>query len=349
MVMLSPGMVETSIGLVGAWASGVVLQAWQAALTIASLAVVARFYVWEARLLVGFYRQHLEQTWTPGEGVAHRSEMDDPFLAVLARLRLLRPRPRCKGEFGPPEEHMEEPQRTEQALRRGWDRMLPWRCHSRHTVSAGYALETMPGWLGDAAGSRSGCWYLMVQMLFQISIAINVGFFYAHPWAPTSAGGLTQLVVLTICVFGGGFWTLMGTANDVLEGASLAVVYQMEAMANLLTMFANLIADPGDVDSVTTSLVFSEWSTRLLMWSIYVPLALPVYDALVVPIVQKVKGASDDPLAICLAFISACILVPFEILMIIFEPTVGCCMTAFCAVFAELEGSVIQDSILHEA
>ena len=97
-----------------------------------------------------------------------------------------------------------------------------------------------------------------------------------------------------------------------------------------------------------TSLSIADWSAQLLLYNLYIPLLLPCYDAVVVPIVQRVQGAGDDPLAVSLALLSACIFVPLEIIAALFELSFGFCMEAGCAIAAELEGS-FQEAFLHEA
>ena len=62
---------------------------------------------------------------------------------------------------------------------------------------------------------------------------------------------------------------------------------------------------PDDVKTISFSIQLAEWSATLLMYGMYVPLVLPVYDSLIVPIVQKVWSAGDDPLAIALALMCA--------------------------------------------
>jgi hypothetical protein len=105
------------------------------------------------------------------------------------------------GEFGVPDEDMEEPKRTEMAFVRQWESMLPClptRYRTKEPTTPGIVLERLPGWLADAAGSKRGCTYLMVQVILQLLIALNIGFFNANAWAPTSTGGLTQACMVGV-------------------------------------------------------------------------------------------------------------------------------------------------------
>ena len=100
LIMLSPGLVEACTGIIGLWSTGTPLDGLQAILTIGSALFVSYFYAWQAMLVVRFYRKFVADCWAESDEVTERSEIDDPFLACLARLHLVRPRPRCKGAHG---------------------------------------------------------------------------------------------------------------------------------------------------------------------------------------------------------------------------------------------------------
>ena len=72
----------------------------------------------QLRYLARFYRDRHEVAWAPSDPPSSYSDVEDPLLALLVRVRLLRPRNREQGGFEAPEDdpEAEEPHRTEDAL-----------------------------------------------------------------------------------------------------------------------------------------------------------------------------------------------------------------------------------------
>lgn len=61
--------------------------------------------------------------------------------------------------------------------------------------AAGYHLERLQGWIGDGSATCFGLAFPVVLLIVQLVLAVNAGFLFAHPWAPTSSGQFTQLGV----------------------------------------------------------------------------------------------------------------------------------------------------------
>ena len=175
------------------------LEGWSISLSVLVMLGIFWFVLTELLTLRTFRRVHHADTWQGAEKPCSNAEVDDPFLALMGKMRLMRPRLRGRGGFEAPEEDCAEPARTERALRRAfcWSPRWPWRWCCKGDARAGDVLETLPMWTEDA-GEGKGIYYLYVQFLIQLIIAIQVGFLFAHSFNVTSAGGLFNLVSILV-------------------------------------------------------------------------------------------------------------------------------------------------------
>jgi len=337
-LIFASGVVESSVAILGAWAGAYnyVFHRWHVAIAFTSLSLVAIFFAWQLRALLVFYRTHRRVAWVPNKVPAQASEVEDPLLALLTKLRLPTPRLREKGVFETPKELVVEPLRTESALNRHfvWCKAgeYIWRPFRRQisrlaggraaaleakrrqtagraslvTSYPGFDLERLLAWVDGSSGTRVGACYVLVQVIFQMCIAVNTGFLYAHPFAPTNDGQVVQLSVLVALTTSASLFAALGTANDLWEGWSTAAVYVLEAAAMCHLLSATLAQRGTNVTdseqrelNVLVALRSADAAAQLLSACSYIPLGVATYDAIVVPVVTRMRAAeSSDPRAI---------------------------------------------------
>ena len=246
-----------------------------------------------------------------------------------------------------PEEDAQEPEQTERALQRlvlcrlklfGRSRLR--RKKQMDTPRAGDEMIMLSAWLGDAAGkSLRSCWYVLFQLLIQLAISMQVGFLYAHPWAPSSFGTRFQLGLIVCFLFIATVWAAHGAANDRLEGWNTSLCYGMEFVATLLLFIAAYVAVPGDAASVEVAINLADWSVDILFYGIFVPMGLTVYDTFVAPLVLMAWKSEGTWYEILIQIVLTCMLLPLEILRTFF----GWCETSSLAdLAAELEGAACE-------
>jgi len=242
-IIFAGGLVEASTAVLGALASGVPISAPLATVSKVAPVLVAVFLLLQLRRLVHFHRAHMRTSWENSEPPADAKEIADPLLALLVRLRMLRPRPRERGGYVVPEQYAVEPQRTELALAEAFscglcfrERMARWFFHRRlghytkRLDTAGWHLERLNSWLTDGVATAAGLCFSMMQVVLQLALAINTGFFFAHPFALSIAGQIAQLCLnLALQIFAALF-VMCGTANDLWNGAAVASVYLLEGV-----------------------------------------------------------------------------------------------------------------------
>ena len=94
MLVFSGGIVEAAMAIIGASVAGFAMPAWSVAAANAAIVAIFLFVAEQVRELYDFYRKHREACWMKNDVPESRSEMDDPLLAFLSRLHLIRPRNR---------------------------------------------------------------------------------------------------------------------------------------------------------------------------------------------------------------------------------------------------------------
>ena len=81
------------------------MEPWSLALSICVVTVVVAFHVLEVRTLSRFRRlDKSTPMWQGNEKPLNNAEVDDPCLALLGKLRILRPKLRGRGGFEAPDE-----------------------------------------------------------------------------------------------------------------------------------------------------------------------------------------------------------------------------------------------------
>jgi hypothetical protein len=154
-----------------------------------TMALLVGLYLSQVRRLCRFASRHSKGCWIPSKQPTSVAKVEDPFLCMMASLRLVRPRNRRQGLFMTPDsdDGMNEPRRTIDEIRRAfsfcetvcWCSCLQafslcgcgkarssneraWKRRLRSAElakgqTAGRSLETLGVWLGkDAAGSYMG-------------------------------------------------------------------------------------------------------------------------------------------------------------------------------------------------
>mmetsp|Transcript_55157 Transcript_55157/g.144819 ORF Transcript_55157/g.144819 Transcript_55157/m.144819 type:complete len:579 (+) Transcript_55157:80-1816(+) len=355
--LFTSGIIECAAAIIGAHAGGgIEIEAWELIMAWISMVGTFGFYIQQTYALLHFYRHHAKDLWVPVDEPASVGEIEDPIYAVVGgardclRLKRLKLRTRELGEFVPPDEDEEEPGKTERALWRaftcGFDQ---WIIGKRRT-RVGDQMVMLTLWMSDSSGwGRPGVLYLLVQTWLQLFISLWVGLLFAHPFAPTSPGVRTQLYVITALLFLAFVWTIGGTANDKLEGYNTGLVYGLECFVSMLMLASNILAErAGDnQEDLEFALSLAEICVQVLLLSIFVPIALTVYDAAIVPLarIMRKQGGCDRDTLVRLAFM--CILVPLEIA----RSYCGMCNTSFADLAAEMEdlGSELIATVADDA
>ena len=198
---------------------------------------------------------------------------------------------------------------------------------SQRSGSGGERLERLQMWTRDGTSSPAGVAFGFVMISIQFALSTNTGLLYVHPWARTTLGqkvrlGINAGIQLTSAIFAAG-----PAANDILHGLGISVVFLLEGAATLCLLVSTLIMDgssPADFAVGNASLVANNASdvfvaasanasaaassdeeahlarvaqalqlariaARILSFSIFVPLALTVYDGIMVPIVEHMR------------------------------------------------------------
>ena len=286
----APGMAFASTAVVGAQASGAhEMEAWS--LWVASIAAlgIGWFLLTEFVTLRRFRKEHEASSWQGAEKPQESAEVDDPILALMGRMRLMRPRLRSRGGFEAPEEDSSEPARTERALRRAflWTPRWPWRwCCGKDGERAGDVLDTLPMWMDDS-GQGAGVYYIFVQFTLQLIVAMQVGLLYANPWNGTSVGGLFNLSSTIAWQVALVLWVASHKANDLFTALENLSSYVAELSGTCLVLASNLIAAraDGDLELLATSLELATVGSNIFVYSAFLPIAFTVYDTFIVPVV----------------------------------------------------------------
>ena len=290
-------------------------EAWSLALACMVLATIALFFLSEFLTLRRFLRMHGDACWQGAEKPQARREVDDPFLALMGRMRLCRPRLRGRGGFEAPEEDCAEPARTERALQRALCITLrwPWRCGTKDE-RAGDVLETLPMWTEDA-NSGKGIYFVYVQVLIQLVIAMLTGFLFAHPFNASSPGGLLNIVSLVALQLFMVLWVGSTTANDLGTAIDTLSGYIVELTATCLLVSANILADraKGDEETLATSLELAIISSNLLIYSCFLPMVFTAYDSFLVPAVLMCWKSDLSYSETCCQMVTTAVMLPVTI------------------------------------
>jgi len=232
---------------------------WSVVLAGLAVGLITIFLVFQIRRVLDFYLAHSAECWVALESPDHRSDVDDPALALLGRLCCLRPYSREQGVFVMPEEEVVEPQRTELALaeafncgmgfrrriaRRFFHRRVGYYAkHDARSNTAGHKLERLNVWLGEGTATRAGVFFLVVRVFVQMAIAVNTGFLFAHPFSVSVHGQKVQLGLNVGLLVFVGLFSAVGVANDVWNGVLVSLMYLLEAAANACTLASVLRVD----------------------------------------------------------------------------------------------------------
>lgn len=272
-LVFSGGLCESATAILGALAAGYPMAPWAVAVSCIALLLVIAFLASQVRRLVQFYTHHREETWQKREPPASAADVEDPLLALLCRLRAVRPRHRAQGEFAVPESEAKEPHRTELALAEAFNcglgcRTTVARCcfnrksghyagHTAGTDTAGHSLERLQGWMRDGSGSRAGAAFNVVIIVAQLILSINTGFLFVNPWSSTSTGQKVRLGVnIALQTFCAAF-TMGPAANDLLNGLGVSLVFICEGLATACLLASTIVMD-GAADSISASATGNE-------------------------------------------------------------------------------------------
>jgi len=345
MIVFSCGLVEAACAILGALAGGYDMSPTHVALACIALSMVLAFDVSQMRQLVHFYRVHMSVCWTYQDHPSSRSQIEDPLLALVCRLRLIRPRNREQGAFDVPGQEASEPQRTELALAEAFScgfgfqrRIARFLFHRKlgHYVqydrdTPGHSLERLQGLLCDGVATRLGILFQVVQVAVQLTIAVHTGIVFSRGASPS-----TQITLMSVnlgCQTLGAIFTASFTANDLWNGAVVACVFALEASASCCLLWSmvlmhhdtasdakqhlNATINATHLDNsaqqlrVSRAVQLAADAATLLQAAIFLPLSLIVYDSMVVPVVNFIwRVDAGSPLELLCSFLTALVVVP---------------------------------------
>ena len=131
LMSFASGLTTNTVSVYGVNAAGLTISTVLYAFSLSTSVLLVAFLAWQLLAVVRFHLAAGKALWVAEPPVESVDEMDDPLLRLLARLKLMRPRMRGRGEYAPAEDAMAEPARTQRALRRAmtWGGILeclPW-------------------------------------------------------------------------------------------------------------------------------------------------------------------------------------------------------------------------------
>jgi hypothetical protein len=300
-----------------------------------ALVLVFAFDIFQMRRLAHFCRAHMSQCWEVQDRPSSRSEVDDPLLALLCRIRLIRPRSREQGAFASPSEEAQEPQRTELALAEafncgmGFRRQIARLLFNRklgHYVrydrdTPGQSLERLQSLLCDGVATRMGILFQVIQVVVQLTIAIPTGIIFSSE-NTTPATHFTLLSINLACQLLAAVFTAAGTANDLWNGLTAASVFALEASSTCcllwsmalvpeITPNATIAEDNAHRLALARSVQLGVYAAELLRAAIFVPLCLIIYDSIIVPIIKFIwRQDTGSPLELLTSLLIAMVVVP---------------------------------------
>ena len=137
--LFATGLVQASSDILGTSAAGFELATSILVAATAGVGFVLLGLLLQVARVIKFYRAHGKAIWKPSEEtMSNYADMDDPLFRAIWKCLRLKPSPRMKGTWEQPEEVMQEPGRTERALKRAeWFgvKWLIYRCYGSLTSS----------------------------------------------------------------------------------------------------------------------------------------------------------------------------------------------------------------------
>ena len=179
-------------------------------------------------------------------------------------------------------------------------------------------------WLGDGTATRAGISFQLVLVLIQVALATTSGFFSTHPHNLTPCGQYVRLGTNLILVGFAALFTAAGTANDVLNSFAIAISYTLEASAIACILASVVLFDDSLLSTakreeerlarVEAAMRLGVASLLLLQAASFPPLALRMYDSLVVPIVLEVWSQDPGtPVEVACAVLAALVHLPLQV------------------------------------
>ena len=235
---------------------------------VIGLIVLTLFIAYEWYQVRSFNLRHADQMWESSEGYYQpdMSEITDPLMRCLVKLRLRTPALRFAGAFDAGSEDLIEPARSRRAI------VVPFTWSNRRSIDAYQPRGSV--WLSgvDAGCGRMGIYYQLLMFTVQVLFAFIAGL--DAEGDPISGGGLTQAIFLISLQFGLGAYTLIASpAHDRIAGMFIGFEYLLSSLALILQLNAAWSRD----------WVLLMTSSRLLLAASCVHLFQVLYDAVVLP------------------------------------------------------------------
>ena len=120
---------------------------------------------------------------------------------------------------------------------------------------------------------------LFIQIVLQLTTAVLLGILTAQPWAQSTVGGISVLVILLILQLIGAFWSFYNTGNDRIDCFEKGVVYLIEAVALSLLLASSILGmkeegEDVDLERLVLSLQLASLSATVLLAGIFFPMTI---------------------------------------------------------------------------
>ena len=313
------GIVQAAASVLGAYVSDTIESPALVAWAIVIILVCFAWLLVEAWLVRQFHLRYgspkvADSMWIKAEKVAHRSDVDDPLIALLSRCGCIRPSLRFRGCYEPPEADTEEPDRTERAMKGGPVQSFMFMTHRKKQLPGDIHASMMSSWLADVSAKRGGAHYQYMKAFVQALSGFVVGIGFDA--APDSARAHFQALGAMALQFAFAGWILAGRpAGDRIEGWVTALEAILCGGSIFLLYIGGIAvraaaAEAGQAADLTS---FQNSGLGFSVSAILAPLVLVFYDQLVLPLVAHLTappGKGQRKKTICETLYGMVILVP---------------------------------------
>ena len=263
-------------------------------------------------IIFHFHRHHREAIWKDLEPPEDPDDIEDPLYRGVSKIRahicqaggnFTRIMDRATGEFTRPEETRHEPHRTERLLRHPLTLF--------HETAADALDAHKLAWLSNSSGfSWRGVFYPYMAFCVQLTItaaqAVGIAIVRNTPQATA------QMCVIMSLQYGFAMWLhLVKPSADRVDNLELGTQYTIEGTQTLLFLFTDLFPEPDGTSSRT--LICQQMAFFLALGSLFLPICVQVYDAIIVQIsllCRRHKGEEVSIRAACFALLALLLSIP---------------------------------------
>lgn len=270
------GLVETSVAALAA--EGVTGDTWVA---IVILVLVVGFLILSIAMLVDLYRNHRADIFQFHDPVDDHEKVSDPLLKLWAKFK--KKVLHCDGEstphvdrqrasLEPPEDHTQEPERTERILAHPFVLFKPVGADA--VAANGYFTSRGSG------EKLSYLCYDWIALSVQLLIVLLAGSSAAFDSGSPESRTLTSLTFT--CQFVLAIWLYIGMPGlDRLECQVTSLQFCFEGLSTVM-----LLAEEGTL------------SFRFGLFAIFLPILLMIYDLIIVKVIERCSTKKQQRLSL---------------------------------------------------